>query len=599
MILKNRVSRNSYADSVFLMSLANRAGQLPGILEAAALMGTPENKDLLRDAGLLDATGEQARPDDLIIALRAEAREFLETAVEQIGEWMAQRLAVAPTGEEGPPRTLSSALDRLPEAGVVLISVPGRYVFGEARTALKAGRHVMIFSDHVPVEDEVTLKKMAAERGLMVMGPDCGTTVLGGGVLGFGNVVRRGTVGIAGASGTGIQEVCSVLDGFDEGITHAIGLGGRDLSEPVGAIGALQAIELLQADPQTDIIVFISKPPDPVTADKVLEALSGIGKPSVVCFQGLDGGQRRLPEDLFMTAYLEDAVLRVLQLKGRTGEAMSVFMKTVTGITSLAGREIALLQDGQRAIRGLFSGGSLCAEAGLILKFFLPELNTNIHLPGGRRLENVSVSRGDTLIDLGDDEFTAGVPHPMIDFTVRNRRIIQEAEDPETAVILFDIVLGYGAHPDPAGAILPAVLEARRIAEKRGAHLCCVASLCGTKGDPQDLEKQRRILEKNGIITLPSAALAARTAIHVALRGKEKIALPEMPDLSRSAGRTGHDPIPSPANDLLNTPLKVVNLGLPWFADSLQQQKVPVIQVDWRPPAGGDKRLLEILRKLQ
>ncbi len=599
MILKNIIRQNNYADSVFLMSLASRAGQLPGILEAAALMGTPENKNLLRDAGLLDAGGEKARPDDLIIALRAEAGESLQAAVDRIGEWMAQRLAAAPAGEERPPRTLGSALERLPGAGVVLISVPGRYVFGEARTALKAGRNVMIFSDHVPVDDEVALKKTAAERDLMVMGPDCGTTILGGRVLGFGNVIRRGTVGIAGASGTGIQEVCSLLDRFDEGISHAIGLGGRDLSAPVGAIGALQAIELLEADPGTDVIVFISKPPDRVTADKVLEALSGIGKPSVICFQGIDGSQRQRPGDFFMTACLEDAVLRVLQLKGRTGAVSDLFRKTVTAVTSLAGGEMTRLQDGQRAIRGLFSGGSLCAEAGVILKSFLPELNTNIHLPGGRRLEDVSVSRGDTLIDLGDDEFTAGVPHPMIDFTARNRRIIQEAEDPETAVILFDIVLGYGAHPDPAGAILPAVLEARRVAEKRADHLCFVASLCGTKGDPQDLEKQHRILQKNGIVVLPSAALAARTAVYVALRGEQPIAVPEMPHLSGATREPGRDPIRSAANDLLQAPLKVVNLGLSWFADALGQQKVPVIQVDWRPPAGGDTRLLEILRKLQ
>jgi FdrA protein len=602
MMVKNIVRRNSYADSVFLMSLANRAGQLPGIVAASALMGTPENKRLLRDAGLLDAGGEEARPDDLIIALRAEAPESLEAAVERIGEWMTQRLSSAPAGEERPPRTLGSALDRLPDAGVVLISVPGAHVFWEARTALQAGRHVMIFSDHVPLDHEVTLKEMAAERGLMVMGPDCGTTILGGRVLGFGNVVRPGSIGIAGASGTGIQEVCSLLDRFDEGISHAIGLGGRDLSQQVGAASALQAVGLLAADPETDIIVVVSKPPDRAAAQRVLSALSSLDKPSVVCFQGSQEADRP-SRQVFQTSGLEDAVWRVLRFRGRGQDVLRYFTKMAQESHSRAQEEMAQLKDEQRYIRGLFSGGSLCAEAGVLLRTSLPELNTNIGLPGGQGLENAFVSRDHALVDLGADEFTAGVPHPMIDFTVRNRRLIQEAEDPQTAVILFDIVLGYGAHPDPAGAILPAVLEARRIAEKRGGALCCVASVCGTRGDPQGLDRQCQMLQENGIMVFPSAAQAARFAVRVALRQKGeglKTWPPhDLDDLDRTAEATRGESPSWPQGHLLQKPLKVINLGLTWFADSLDQQNVPVLQVDWRPPARGDKRLLEVLRKLQ
>ena len=608
MILKNRVTKNNYADSVFLMSLASRAGRLEGIEQASALMGTPENKRLLTEAGLLDDDGEKARPDDLIVALRAADGTSLQAAMERIDEWMARQLAAAPDEEERPPRTLGTALSRWPDAAVVLISVPGRYAAREARAALRDGRHVMIFSDHVDLEDETALKRMAAERGLMVMGADCGTVLLGGKVLGFGNVMRPGRIGIAGASGTGIQEICSLLDRFDEGISHAVGLGGRDLSGGVGGLAALQGIGLLAADPETEIICFVSKPPEPGIAAMILRTLAALEKPSVACFLG---GRRpepeRRPENVAVTTLLEDAVQRILQYRGRAraGDFNRLEAAAEDSIGQAADSEMGKLAGEQRDVRGLFSGGSLCAEAGVVLSSFLPQLSTNIGLPGSRPLKEGSASPGHVLIDLGADEFTAGVPHPMIDFTVRSRRLLQEAEDSRTAVILFDLVLGYGAHPDPAGAILPALQEARKIAAGRGDHLCLVASLCGTRGDPQELKKQRRTLEKEGVLVCSSAAQAARCAVRVALRGKmdQEQNLqpgrlePWKPDWKAQPGRS--QALPEIRSDLLQEPLTVINLGLSWFAEALDRQEVPVLQVDWRPPAGGDPRLLEVLDKLQ
>jgi len=601
MILKNRVTKNSYADSVFLMSLASQAGRLEGIEEASALMGTPENKRLLTEAGLLDADGEKAQPDDLIIALRATDQKSLQVAVDRIDEWMARRLTDDSAADEQLPRTLGSALDRWSDAMVVLISVPGQYAFREARTALEAGRHVMIFSDHVSLEDEATLKRMAAQRGLMVMGPDCGTAVLGGRVLGFGNAMPPGRIGIAGASGTGIQEICSLLDRFDQGISHAIGLGGRDLSESVGGLSALQALGLLAVDPKTEIICFVSKPPEPRIAAMILRTLAALQKPSVACFPG---GQKPedAPENVVTTTLLEDAVKeirRYLDPAQRKDDERSEAEREKQ-LGRAVGQEIGKLADEQRDIRGLFSGGSLCAEAGAVLSSFLPQLTANIDLPGSRPLEKGSASRGHTLIDLGADEFTAGVPHPMIDFTLRNRRLLQEAEDPRTAVILFDLVLGYGAHPDPAGAILPAVRQAREIAAGRGGYLCCVASLCGTRDDPQGLEDQRRMLEDEGVLVCPSAAQATRCALRVALRerpGGPRKLKPWKLDWTAQEGPEGA--LPETRSDLLQRPLKVINLGLSWFAEALARQEVPVLQVDWRPPAGGDQQLLEVLRKLQ
>jgi FdrA protein len=600
MIVENIVRANSYADSVFLMSLANRTERLSGISEASVLMGTPENKALLRDAGLLTAEGEKARPDDLIIALRAVDEGRIKPAVKQIRQWMAERLTSAATeGEQGAPRTLGTALDRMPQARLVLISVPGRYAAWEAQTALKGGRNVMIFSDNVSLEDEVALKKEAAGRDLMVMGPDCGTTILGGKVLGFGNVVRRGNIGIAGASGTGIQEICSLLDRFDEGISQAIGLGGRDLSEPVGGLGALQAIRLLQADESTELILFLSKPPHPQVAGRIVNALAQIGKPGVVCFQG-GLGMEEPPRPVAILSLVEDAVMHILRLKGKDGEVAEYWSDVRKRFGDRPNSAASYLTDEQRYLRGLFSGGSLCAEAGVILSTLFTELHTNIDLPGARRLDDASISRGHTLVDLGADQFTAGVPHPMIDFTVRNRRIIQEAKDPQTAVILFDIVLGYGAHPDPAGAILPALREARRIAEKRDNAICLVASLCGTRGDPQGSKRQRKMLQDSGVTVFSSIAQAARYAGQVVLREKGTEWKASQPGpLDGSMTRMKEKTASPPGHSLLQQPLQVINLGLSTFADALNRQDVPVLQVDWRPPAHGDKRLLEVLGKLR
>ena len=600
MILRTIVKPNRYADSVFLMSLASRAGQLEGIEEASALMGTPENKRLLAEADLLDAEGEKARPDDLIISLRADSEPSLQAAMELIEEWMAQRLTDIPSGEEQPPRTLDSALNRWPDAAVVLISVPGGYAFHEARTALRAGRHMMIFSDHVSVEDEVALKKQAAEAGLMVMGPDCGTALLDGKALGFGNVVRQGDIGIVGASGTGIQEVSTLLDRWGLGISQAIGLGSRDLSKAVGAAGALQAIKVLEADAWTEHIVFISKPPDHEVAEQVLKVLRGVAKPGVVCFQGGRKESTASAEILFSPT-LEGTAVLVAALHLGKDRALAQLREDVGDDLERAKQEWSQLGEDQRYLRGLFSGGSLCAEAGLVLLDSFPDLLTNIHLPGATQLQDPTRSQAHSLVDLGADEFTVGVPHPMIDFTVRNRRLVQEAQDVETAVILFDVVLGYGAHPDPAGALLPAILEGRRLAEKRGQHLCYVASVCGAEGDPQGLEKQRQQLQEVGVKVMFSAAGAARFAAVVAGggRGVERTwSLTQLGDIASLPQKAVVGKGSMSGRQLFDLPLKVINLGLPAFAQALTDQEVPVLHVDWRPPAGGDAKLLDVLRKL-
>jgi FdrA protein len=601
MILKNVVMADSYADSVLLMSLANRAQGLPGVREVAAVMGTPQNKELLQRADLLTSEGETAHPDDLIIALRAQSEESAGQALSRIQQWLAQRQTPKPTGEVSPPRTLGTALERMPEANLVLISLPGQYVPWEAQKALNKGLNLMVFSDNVSVQDEVELKAQAERKGLLVMGPDCGTAILGGKALGFGNAIRQGAIGMVGASGTGIQEISSLLDQQGLGVSHAIGVGSRDLSQRVKGASTIRALTALEADPQTELIIFVSKPPDLIASTEVLNILAQSRKPCVVCFLG----QKELSPSsgkLFFSPTLEGVVLLAAALSSRESPATVRFAAEADLVFSRARGEWSRLAEEQRYVRGLFSGGSLCAEAGVVLAEILADLHCNLQLPGVSHLEEATLSQAHSLVDLGADEFTIGVPHPMIDFTVRNQRLISEAQDPQTAVVLLDIVLGYGAHPDPSGALLPAILEGKRLAQKGGGYLSCVASICGTEGDHQDLEKQRERLEENGVVVMPTAAQAARFAALVARRGQgcDNIWVSlKPPAISHHVvGPVKRERLPT-LGDLLGGPPRVINLGLPSFAESLAQQEVQVLHVDWRPPAGGDPQLLEVLRKLR
>jgi FdrA protein len=283
-MIRNRVEKGRYLDSVALMRVSRRLGALPGVEAAAAMIGTPANKALMRDAGLLDAQGEAAGLNDLIIAVRGtDPQAALDAAL----EFLSERAAATSTLVRA--RTLKGALQALPEANLALVSVPGAFAAHEARAALERGMNVLIFSDNVPIEDEVALKRLANERGLLLMGPDCGTALIGGAPIAFANAVPRGDIGIVSASGTGLQEVSTLIARLGGGVSHGIGVGGRDLDERVGALGTLAAIDALEADPTTAKIVLISKPPSPRVANRVRERLKASPKPSVVCFIGAEG----------------------------------------------------------------------------------------------------------------------------------------------------------------------------------------------------------------------------------------------------------------------------------------------------------------------
>jgi succinyl-CoA synthetase alpha subunit len=479
------VVRNTYRDSVELMRVAAEVERQAGVERAAVVMATPANLGVLATAGLLDDAARSAGPNDLVIAVAGPA-EALALARSLLSGQAASPTAAAT--ERPAPRTLTEALVEAPDARLALISTPGPYATAEALKALKRGLHVFLFSDNVSVEDEIELKALARRKGLLLMGPDCGTAILDGVPLGFANAVRRGAVGLAGASGTGLQQVTCLVDRLGSGVSQAIGLGGRDLDDRVGGSMMLAAIERLAADEETRVMVLLSKPPGPAVARRVLAAASQAGKPVVANFLG-EAHEVTRQDGVVLVPTLEDAAAwAVALLAGEEPPASGAWpVELAAGVAEAAAR----LAPGQWRIVGLYSGGTLCKEAR--------------HLLGPEHV----------LLDLGDDEFTVGRPHPMIDCRLRNERIVAAAEDPSTAVILLDLVLGYGAHPDPAGETAPAIEEARRRAAADGRSVAVVASVCGTPADPQGLERQEARLRAAGVLLAPTNAAAARAAAQV------------------------------------------------------------------------------------
>jgi FdrA protein len=486
------VRPDTYRDSVELMRVAALIEKLPGVSRAALMMATPANRELLGSARLLDAKGASAGPNDLVVAVAAANPAAAARALAEVARLLDEQAAVsAPAGEAPPPLSIGQAVAEMPRANLAIISTPGAYATAEALKAIKRGLHAFIFSDNVPIADEAELKRLAAKKKLLVMGPDCGTAILDGVPLGFANAVRRGPIGLVGASGTGLQQVSCLIDRLGEGCSQVIGVGGHDLDERVGGLMMQAGIERLAADPGTRVIVLISKPPAPAVARRVLEVARKSGKPIVVNFLGGDPAAIRQGGSI-PAATLEDAARAAVALcrgKGTGAKAPAVSPKLAAAGRAKARR----FSKSQRLVCGLYSGGTLCQEAALILS-------------GGAK---------HTTIDLGDDEFTVGRPHPMIDFRLRNERIVAAARDGATAVILLDVVLGYGAHADPAGALAPAIVEATRAAAKSGRGLAFVASVCGTPADPQGLAGQEKRLAEAGVLLAPSNAQAARLAASV------------------------------------------------------------------------------------
>ncbi len=510
MVSATKIVPNFYRDSVSLMQISARLGTLPGIARASAVMASEANLALLREAGLL-AGPIAAGPNDLLIALLGERKEVVEAALGEAEAALSPRVPVSDAGARDiAPRSLEMALEGAPDAGLALVSTPGDYAAAEAMKALRLGLDVMLFSDNVALADEVELKRFAHANGRIVMGPDCGTAILGGIPLGFANAVRRGRIGAIGASGTGLQQVTCLIDAAGEGVSHAIGTGSHDLNAEVGAITMLDALGALARDRATRVIVLISKPPAPEVAARVLARARKAGKPVVAAFLGWEP-EERLGANVRIARTLEDAALAAVALaQGKRSRPASA--PRLARLPRLTAR--------QRYLRALYSGGTFSYEAALLLGPALDPAPIFSNAPAGRArpLADPWRSEAHSLVDLGDDRFTRGRPHPMIDQRLRNERILREAADPEVAAILLDVVLGHGAHPDPAAEIAPVVAAARARARRARRNLVFVGFVCGTDADPQNRGRQAARLREAGMILAASNAQAVRIAARIAQR---------------------------------------------------------------------------------
>jgi succinyl-CoA synthetase alpha subunit len=510
---KTLVKRDSYFDSVFLMLMSRELKTTPGVVDAIVAMGTEMNLDLLGSMGFAAEELAGAGPNDLLIAVDCADGPALERALEAAHKVLGKKKAPAGGGATLEPASLAAAVERVP-ANLAVISLPGAYAVREARKALELGLHVMLFSDNVSLDDEIALKALSREKGLLMMGPDCGTAIINGKPLCFANVVQRGPVGVVGASGTGIQEVTCLVDRFRSGISQAIGTGGRDLKNArVGGSTTLMAIEALAQDDDTNVIVVISKPPAKAQAAQVVAALETAGKPAVVHFIGLEPEPAHPGSVVtFATNLEETAGMAVALAEGRPYQRR-MFTQPAAEIEAILERETRGILPAQTFIRGYYTGGTLADEAWILLHQLTGAVHSNNQTDPAFVPPDPHKSVGHTVVDLGDDMFTVGRPHPMIDPSTRTDRILAELDDAGIAVVIVDVVLGYGSHEDPAGALAPALAALKQAARARGGYLPVLASITGTQRDFQNFAAQKATLEAAGCVVLPSNYQASMLAV--------------------------------------------------------------------------------------
>jgi FdrA protein len=509
--VKILVKKSEYHDSVTLMLVARELMKFPGVIDVGVIMATEANKALLNEAGLLTSEAQVANPNDLIIAVSADDAAADAALLE--AERLLKQKRSSDEGAEFRPRTLRGAVKMNPAANVAVISVAGRYATDEAWDALRRGLHVLLFSDNVSLADEIALKTYARDHGLLLMGPGAGTAILNSVALGFANAVPHGPVGIVSAAGTGLQEVSTLLAKYGVGITQGIGTGGRDLKEEVGGIMMLEGLKALQADPATKVIVLVSKPPAPGVAEAILDQAAMSNKPTVIGFMGAHATRARSEaksKDALLAMTLQQTALLAAKAAGANIDVAEMVAREEAALLAQAKALRATLKPAQKYLRGLFSGGTLCYEAQVIWRDRLSDLVlSNAPLQHDHQLVDSLHSLKHTCVDLGEEEFTVGRPHPMIDNDLRIRRLLQESRDPEVAVIMLDVVIGYGAHPDPASELGPAIRQAKQLADR---ELIVVTSVTGTEQDPQRLSAQVAALKSAGAIVCDSNAAAARLA---------------------------------------------------------------------------------------
>jgi succinyl-CoA synthetase alpha subunit len=538
------IKPNFYRDSLQLMKISDKVrGTSGGISEASVVMATETNKGILIRLGFSPSVIEKANESDMLIAVRAKDQHSIDLAVAQVDKLLESPERVqAGTSDQEKISDIDAALNKMPGANLVLLSIPGEYVKDISHKLIERGIHQQIFSDHVPVEDELEIKTQAAVNGVLILGPGAGTSIINGKGIGFSNAISMGPVGIVAAAGTGLQEVISLLDHCNIGVKHGLGVGGNDPKDKIGGIMMLECMKILEEDDDIKVVAVVSKPPSPAVERKIIDyAVDNGTKKYVLAFIGggtPDDGKELAGSNLHASVDINRTIVKVnslassaLAIAALLGEeqlrnALARVYFPPEELVTLLRKEWSRLQDTQRFIRALYTGGTFTYEAQVILSDIIDDglIYSNAPIQRVRQLQDSFKSEKHSVIDLGEEEFTKGRPHPMIDPTIRKFRILEEAKDPEVGVILLDFVLGYGANPDPVGAVLAELRRAKETAQENGRHLSIVAHVCGTKNDIQGYDQSVSNLNNIGCIVMPTNALAAVASSAIVSRGQIDLA---------------------------------------------------------------------------
>ena len=580
-MLKTVVKKGSYQDSVVLMLLTNEISSLEGVNKIQVMMATPANKDIFKTSGLDTEELMAATANDMVVVADIEDEAVLDVVMESV-EAFLKKQSTANEGKKGAESVKSwdKALKKAPEANLAVISIPGAYAALEADRALDEGLNVFMFSDNVTVEDEKALKEKAHAKGLAVMGPDCGTGIIQGVPIAFTNKVSKGSIGIIGASGTGIQELTTIIDRLGEGVTNAIGIGGRDLNAKIGGITMMDMIDAMEDDDTVKVLVIVSKPPAKEVRDKISARLSNFSKPVVTLFVG---EKPEYHEENFYHCYTLDEAARLAVSLVRGTEVAEATV-------DVDETEFYKAEDG-KTIKAYYSGGTLANEAAMLIKDAM-----NCKVPPEDIEGYMLQLDGNVVVDLGDDAYTQGKPHPMIDPAKRIECMQEAVDDPTTGAVLLDIMLGYGSHEDMAGALLPSIVALKEKAEAQGRKVFFIATVCGTRSDFQGYDEAVNKLKDAGVIVCENNKLACRTAIRAIGRDFEEpvkeIRAKEVVEVEKA--------VPSDKlRALLSDKPNIINIGLKSFAEVVEDFGCEVVQYDWQPPAGGNVKLIKTLNFLR
>ena len=580
-MLRTVVKKGSYQDSVVLMLLTNEISTLEGVKKVSIMMATPANKDIFKQSGLDTEELMAATANDMVVVADVDDEAMLDVIMENVEAFLKKQSTSknASKGSES-VKSWDKALDKLPDANLAVISIPGAYAALEADRALDQGLNVFMFSDNVTIEDEKALKEKAHAKGLSVMGPDCGTGIIQGVPIAFTNSVSKGSIGIIGASGTGIQELTTIIDRLGEGVNNAIGTGGRDLSTTVGGITMMDMIDAMEKDETVKVLIVISKPPAQAVREKISARLSGFSKPVITLFLGEKPEYHE--ENFYHTYTLDEAArLAVSLVRGKEVPEATVDVDE---------SEFYKAED-NKTIKAYYSGGTLANEAAMLIKDALNVTDPPEDIEG-----YMLQLDGNIVVDLGDDAYTQGKPHPMIDPAKRIECMQEAVDDESTGVILLDIMLGYGSHPDMAGALLPTIKELQAKADAANRKVFFVATVCGTRRDYQGYDEAVNKLKDAGVIVCENNKLACQTAIRAI--GRDFVE-PVKPIRPKTVVEIEKNEPSDKLMQMLSEKPKIINVGLKSFAEVCEEFGCEVVQYDWMPPAGGDIKLIKTLNFLR